>query len=112
VRFLRTLAWVYVGTFFCSLALAVVVDISLRNDPSEHMMPNLILAFVTSPLSFAVFRGLEYLPAEMTKALEWGRLPLFVVCGCLQAAFLFWLSTPKEYRSAPPNNPLDRSRPR
>jgi hypothetical protein len=90
MRLFRAMALVYTTVLVLATLYATIVDLALRNDPSEHMMPNFLLLFVCAPLDLVVF----LLPLTFRYAIGWGQLVAIAACGALQAAFFLWLSRP------------------
>lgn len=96
----RLIAWLYSGVVALASAWAWFVDVSLWNDPREHLLPDLVLSFVAMPLSLSL--GAIYPAAQSLFDAPFVQLIFLSVCGALQAALLWWVSVKlKRHRAAP-----------
>ena len=91
IRIARAFAWLYALASVGAVAWAVAIDISMRNDPTEHMLPDMVLLFVGMPLSLLANWVLIMLPDNVAFS-GWVQYPLFIACPILQALCLLWLT--------------------
>ena len=90
---LKLMAWCYAAVVLIVGSWAWAVEIALRGDPREHLLPVGMFALVTMPLSSTL--GAPERPFV--------GLALLSLVGAAQALLLFWLArlTAKAFRSAP-----------
>lgn len=104
MRVSRALALLYTAILVASIFYVVIIAITFRNDPGEHLLPGFVLAFVCAPLDMMVFYILPLLPDRLLEAIGWSHLILVASCGAAQAVFLLWLTRPvTTWRSTPIN---------
>ena len=87
---MRLLARAYLVIVVAVAAWAWYIDITLRNDPSEHMLPDMLLGIVSWPTSAAMFHMGAFYPLMADTPLI-GLIAL-TTCAAIQAAFLFLLA--------------------
>jgi len=87
---MRLLARAYLVIVAAAAAWAWYIDITLRNDPSEHMLPDMLLGIASWPTSAAMFYAFEVVP----QIADWtfSGLIVLTLCAAIQAAFLFLLA--------------------
>jgi hypothetical protein len=86
----RFLAWAYSVVVTLAAIFAWVVDISMQNDPREHLLPDFVLLFVTFPLSLS--EEFLYPLAPAFFALPFLQLSFATLCGAAQTALLWWIA--------------------
>jgi len=87
---MRLLARAYLVIVVAVAAWAWYIDITLRNDPSEHMLPDMLLGIVSWPTSTAIFYGVELFP-QIAEG-PYTALVALTLCAAVQAGFLFLLA--------------------
>ena len=92
MRFFRALAFFYSTLLALAILSAALVDFTLRNDPSEHMLPNFILFIFCAPLDLMLF----LLPPKFMIAMGFWQLVAVAACGILQGALLLWFTRSHE----------------
>ena len=87
---IRLLARAYLVIAAAAATWAWYIDITLRNDPSEHLLPGMLLSIASWPTSTAIFYGVELFPqiAEGPHTV----LAALTLCAAVQAGFLFLLA--------------------
>lgn len=91
IRIARVFAWLYALASVGVVAFALVIDVLMRNDPREHMLPDMLMLLVGMPLSLVASWFLTLLPNELAFS-TWIQYPLFLACPILQSLCLLWLT--------------------
>jgi len=96
----RTLVLLYSVAVGLAAAWAWYVEVTLLHHVREHMLPSLLLAFVSLPASFTTGPIYEQFPTVF--ASPFVQLTWLTSCGTLQAIVLYFLSVrrPKVRRVA------------
>jgi hypothetical protein len=79
-------------------AFTWVTDVSIQNNPAEHMLPDTLLFFVTFPLSLSI-AALYPLP-PLFFGLRFAELLLFTLCAAVEAALFWWVAKNVSARNA------------
>jgi len=98
---IRFIACAYTVLALLAASYAWVTDILMRNDPREHMLPDLLLMLVGFPLSFSVDFVGPWIP--WSPNLRFFELAYFTVSAAVQACGLWWIAK-KLYRIRPRAN--------
>lgn len=100
---LKFIGWCYAAVVLTVGSWAWAVDIALRNDPREHLAPDILFAIVTMPLSLALDSLWSAAPDFFWAPFM--ELASLTVAAALQVAFLFALGAcaGKMFSSAPNN---------
>jgi hypothetical protein len=94
----RILAGLYAAIVLLAVLYALTTEFYLRHQQGEHLLPSLVLAFVTLPLSLT--GGPLYAVAPSFFDAPLAQMALLSLCGAVQASILWWLASPQETRSA------------
>jgi hypothetical protein len=94
----RILTGLYALVVLVALLHAVTTEIRLQHQEIDHLLPSLVLAFVTLPLSLAIEPLYSMAPSWVDGPFV--QLALLALCGALQASTLWWLVSPQRARSA------------
>jgi hypothetical protein len=86
----RTLALLYAIAVGLAAAWAFYVEVTLLHHVREHMLPSLLLAFVSLPTSLTVRPLYEQFPTAF--ASPFVQLTWLTSCGAFQAAVLYYFS--------------------
>jgi len=86
----RLFAWCYAVVVLVAAIYAWGFDVALRNDPREHLLPDVLLAISTMPMSLTM--GSLYSVAPRFFDLPFVQLTASTILGALQVALLFWLA--------------------
>jgi hypothetical protein len=87
---LRSLATLYATLVIIIAAWAVYVDIALLHSPQEHLLPDMLLLFVSAPASLSLGYVAEALQPHFRSPFV--QLAWTAFCGMFQAAALFLAS--------------------
>ena len=87
----RTLALLYAATVVLAAAWAWYAEITLLHQVQEHLLPGMLLAFVSLPTSFTTVFLCEHFPRPFESA--FAQLTWLTGCGAFQATALYLLST-------------------
>jgi hypothetical protein len=87
---MRLLARAYLVIVAAAAAWAWYTDITLRNDPSDHMLPDMLLGIASWPTSAAMSHADVAFPQIADRPFI-GLIAL-TLCAAVQAAFLFLLA--------------------
>ena len=79
---MRLLARAYLVIVGAAAPWAWYIDINLRNDPSEHMLPDMLLGIASWPTSAAMFYAFEVVP----QIADWTFSGLIVLTLCAVSA--------------------------
>jgi hypothetical protein len=93
----RILAGLYAAIVLLAALYALITEISLRHSEVEHLLPSIVLAFVTLPLS--LLGELLYSVAPSFFDSPFVQIALFTLCGAVQASIFWWLASPREARA-------------
>ena len=86
----RTLALLYAVAVGLAAAWAFYVEVTSLHHVREHVLPSLLLAFVSLPTSFTTRPLYEQFPTAF--ASPFVQLTWLTCCGAFQAAVLYFLS--------------------
>ena len=103
---MRLFAWLYAAVILVLGSYAWVADLALRNSVREHLLPDILLAMATMPLSLSLERFASLAPRALGS--PFGGLTLLTLFGVAQAGLLFWLTRPSA--KAPRATPNNRGR--
>lgn len=93
----RLIAWVYAVIVFVAASFAWYTDIRLLNSKYEHMLPDFLLIFVSSPASLSLGPLYECFPTFFD--MPFAQLTWITLCGIGQVSALFFaerLISPKQ----------------
>ena len=93
----RILAGLYAVIVLLAALYALTTEISLRHQEVEHLLPSLVLVFVTLPLS--LLSELLYSVAPSFFNAPFIPIAFCTLCGAVQASILWWLARPREARA-------------
>jgi len=99
-NFARILALLYAVVVGLAALWAWYTDVTLLHAVREHMLPDLLLAFVSLPTSYTTESLYEQFPTFFSAPFV--QLTWLTVCGAFQAAMLYLLSVrvPRSRRAA------------
>nr|AAL24533.1 orf102EGC133 [uncultured bacterium] len=89
-KFARTLALLYAVVVGLAAIWAWYVDVTLLHAMREHMLPGLLLAFLSLPTSYTLGPLYEHFPTFFSAPFV--QLTWLTVCGAFQAVVLYSLS--------------------
>jgi len=86
---LRFVAVGYGAIVLLATAWALIVDVRLRHSGYEHLLPDVLLTFITGPLSLSILPVYERWPTVFGN--EFVQVTWMSACGLAQAALLLWI---------------------
>ncbi len=87
---MRILARTYAVLLFVAVAWAWWTDISMLGSKVEHLLPDVVLAFITLPSSLLISPLYEAAPEKLS--LPFAQLGLLTSFALFQGLVLWWLS--------------------
>jgi len=88
MKVLRLLAWLYAAIVFMTAGSAWYFDIRFLNSGREHLLPDILLMFVTFPSSLSLGALYENFPTFFSEPFT--QLTWLTLCGAGQASALFF----------------------
>lgn len=94
----RILAGLYTAIVLLAVLYALTTEIYLRHQEVEHLLPSLVLVFVTLPLS--LIGEVLYSSARSFFDAPFVQIAFCTLCGAVQASILWWLASPRKARAS------------
>lgn len=94
----RILAGLYTAAVLLAVLYALVTEIYMRNHEVEHLLPSVVLAFVTLPLSLTLDPIYTAAPSFLNGPFV--QIAFLAVCGGVQVSILWWWASAQVARSA------------
>ena len=90
IKLMKLIAWIYAFVIGILALWAWYIDIKLLHSPIEHLLPDIMLAVASQPLSLTLGPLYSHWPSLFEKPLV--QLSWITLCGVIQVTILFMLT--------------------